>query len=117
VYHYKEGKDMLFFPDISPFLKKSVDGQVFFLRVYNLPSAGKIPSVRVSLVDSNGKTNEVKTLGLLQNPTPVEPKGLGLFWRLATLPDVPAGDYQLIISTTDPAKNQEITRELTAQVQ
>jgi hypothetical protein len=117
VYPYKEGKDMLFFPDISPFLKKSVDGQVFFLRVYNLPSAGKIPSVRVSLVDSNGKTNEVKTLGLLQNPTPVEPKGLGLFWRLATLPDVPAGDYQLIISTTDPAKNQEITRELTAQVQ
>ncbi len=116
-YPYREGKDMMFFPDMSPVLKKSVDGQVFYLRIYNLPNTGKIPVVRVMLVDSGGKSNEVKTLGLLQNPTRVEPKGMGLFWRLATLPDVPPGQYQLKISTLDPAKNQEITREMKTQVQ
>ena len=116
-YPYKEGKDMLFFPDISPVLKKSVDGQVFFLRVYNLPSAGKIPPVRVSLVDSSGKANEVKTLGLMQNPTPVEPSGMGLFWKLATLPNVPPGEYQLKITALDPARNQVIQREVKTKVQ
>ena len=116
-YPYREGKDMFFFPDMSPALKKSVDGQVFYLKVYNLSTPGKIPTVRVTLVDSGGKANEVKTLGLLQNPTPVEPKGMGLFWRLATLPDIPPGDYQLRISTLDPAKNQEIIRQLKTNVQ
>jgi hypothetical protein len=108
---------MLFFPDMAPVLKKATDGQVFFLRVYNLPAADKIPPVRVVLVDSNGNANEVKTLGLLQNPTPVEPRGMGLFWRLATLPNVPAGDYQLKITAMDPARNQTITRELRTKVQ
>lgn len=116
-YPYREGKDMFFFPDMSPVLKKSVDGQVFYLKVYNLATAGKIPPVRVSLIDSGGKMNEVKTLGLLQNPTPVEPNGMGLFWRLATLPNVPPGDYRLKVSTLDPAKNQEIIRELKTYVQ
>jgi hypothetical protein len=116
-YPYREGKDMLFFPDFTPVLKKSQDGQVVYLRVYNLPVAGKIPNVHVALIDSGGNTNEVKTLGLLQNPTPVEPKGMGLFWRLATLPNVPPGNYQLKISTLDPAKNQEITRAVKTTVQ
>lgn len=116
-YPYREGKDMVFFPDFSPVLKKSVDGQVLYLRVYNLPTPGKIPNVRVSLVDGGGKANEVKTLGLMQNPTPVEPKGMGMFWKLATLPNVAPGDYQLKISTLDPAKNQEIVREVRTTVQ
>ncbi|MCI0414369.1 hypothetical protein L0222_16455, partial [bacterium] len=116
-YPYREGKDMVFFPDFSPVLKRSVDGQVFYLRVYNLQTPGKIPTVRVSLVDGGGKSNEVQTLGLMQNPTPVEPKGMGLFWRLARLPDVAPGNYQLKISTLDPSKNQEIVRQVRTTVQ
>ena len=108
---------MFFFPDMSPALKKSVNGQVFYLKVYNLATPDKIPPVRVTLVDSGGKTSEVRTLGLLQNPTPVEPKGMGLFWKLSTLPDIPPGDYQLRISTLDPAANREITRQVKASVQ
>jgi hypothetical protein len=116
-YPYKEGKDLMFFPDISPVLKKAAEGQVFYLRAYNLSTPGKIPNMRVSLVDSGGKANEVKTLGLLQNPTPVEPKGMGMFWRLGAVPDLAPGDYQLKISTLDPAKNQEIVREFITHVQ
>jgi hypothetical protein len=116
-YPYREGKDMFFFPDMSPALKKSVDGQVFYLKVYNLSTPDKIPPVRVTLIDSGGRANEVKTLGLLQNPTPLEPKGMGLFWRLATLPDIPPGDYNLKISTLDPARNQEIIRQVKTEVQ
>jgi len=73
--------------------------------------------VHVSLVDSGGKSSEVKTLGLLQNPLPLEPKGMEMFWRLATLPDLSPGDYHMKISTLDPAKNQEIVRELITHVQ
>ncbi len=116
-YPYREGKDLLFFPEFSPVLKRSVDGQVVYLRVYNLPAQGKVPAVHVSLVDGGGKVNEVKTLGLMQNPTPVEPKGMGLFWRLAAIPNIAPGNYQLKIRTLDPAKNQEIVRQVSTTVQ
>jgi len=116
-YPYKVGADMLFFPSFSPTLKKATDGQVFFLRAYNLSTPGKIPNMRVSLVDAGGKASEIKTLGLLQNPTPVEPKGMGMFWRLATVPDLAPGDYELKVSTMDPVRNQEIIREMQTKVQ
>ena len=108
---------MLFFPDFSPVLKKVENGQVFYIRMYNLPTAGKIPPIHISLTDSAGKSAEVKTFGLMQNPTMMQPQGMGLFWKLVKLPDLSPGDYKLRISATDTSQNREITRELATHVQ
>jgi hypothetical protein len=42
---------------------------------------------------------------------------MGMFWRLAAVPDLAPGDYRLKISALDPTNNQEIVREIPAHVQ
>jgi len=116
-YPYIEGKDMVFFPEFSPVLKRTDEKQVVFLRVFNLPVPGKIPRMKMALVDSAGKTTDVPVLGLMQNPTAMEAGGMGMFWQLGKLPEIVPGNYRLRVSTFEPAQNKEIIREVTATVQ
>lgn len=102
-----------FIPGIVPVLKGASPAQ-FYLRVYNLrlhPQT-QIPQTEMSfeIVDREGKSTPLKNVGLLQNPTQIEPGVFELFFK-ANFGNFTSGPYQLRLSFKDSLANQNVDSE------
>ncbi|MCI0616171.1 hypothetical protein L0244_24580, partial [bacterium] len=67
-YPYSMGTDQMFFPDLTPSLKKTESGQVVYFKIYNKPAGSKNPPIKLQLLDQSGKSTEIEQFALLQKP-------------------------------------------------
>ncbi len=116
-YPYEMGSDQMFFPDLTPSLKKAESGQVIYFKIYNKPAGAKNPPITLQLQDQSGKSTEIEQFALMQNPKDLEQGGLELFWKLQAIPDVPPGTYQFKVNIKDMTKNKEVVRTIPMLVQ
>jgi hypothetical protein len=116
-YPYSMGPDQLFFPDLSPSLKKAESGQVVYFKIYNKPEGSKNPPITLELQDQSGKSTEINQFALLQKPKDLEQRGMELFWKLQAIPDVPPGTYQFKVNIKDMSKNREVVRTIPMLIQ
>jgi hypothetical protein len=112
---YRAGQDF-FCPDLSPTVKKTDTGRVFYVKFYNLLPESKNPPISLFLVDQNGKSIEIQKFGLMKKPNTVEHGGMELFWQLNSIPDVSPGTYLLKVDIRDPLKNRVISRQVPIQI-
>ena len=116
-YPYEMGSDQMFFPDLTPSLKKAESGQVIYFKIYNKPAGAKNPPIKLQLQDQSGKSTEIEQFALMQNPKDLEQGGMELFWKLQAIPDVPPGTYQFKVNIKDMTKNKEVVRTIPMLVQ
>lgn len=116
-YPYSMGADQMFFPDLTPSLKKGESGQVVYFKIYNKPVGGKNPPITLQLLDQSGKSTEIEQFALLQKPKDLEQGGMELFWKLQAIPDVPPGTYQFRVNIKDSAKNKDVVRTIPMLIQ
>ncbi|MCI0416788.1 hypothetical protein L0222_28810, partial [bacterium] len=116
-YPYSMGTDQMFFPDLSPSLKKAESGQVVYFKIYNKPAGAKNPPIKLQLLDQTGKSTEIEQFALMQKPKDLEQGGMELFWKLQAIPDVPPGTYQFRVNIKDMAKNKEVVRTIPMLIQ
>jgi hypothetical protein len=116
-YPYSMGADQMFFPDLTPSLKKGESGQVVYFKIYNKPAGGKNPPIHLQLLDQSGKSTEIEQFALMQKPKDLEQGGMELFWKLQAIPDVPPGTYQFRVNIKDSAKNKDVVRTIPMLIQ
>jgi VWFA-related protein len=116
-YPYEMGSEQMFFPDLTPSLKKDESGQVVYFKIYNKPAGAKNPPIKLQLQDQSGKSTEIDQFALMQNPKDIEQGGMELFWKLQAIPDVPPGTYQFKVNIKDMTKNKEVVRTIPMLVQ
>jgi hypothetical protein len=116
-YPYSMGADQIFFPDLTPSLKKAESGQVVYFKIYNKPAGAKNPPIKLQLLDQSGKSTEIEQFALLQKPKDLEQGGMELFWKLQAIPDVPPGNYQFRVNIKDSAKNKDVVRTIPMLIQ
>lgn len=109
---YSTGTDQIFFPDLSPSLKKAESGQVVYFKIYNKPAGGSNPRIRLQLLDESGKSTEIQQFALMQKPKEIEQGGMELFWKLQAIPDVPPGNYQFRVNIKDMVNNKDVIRTI-----
>jgi hypothetical protein len=112
---YKFEQDY-FFPDLSPSLKKTDVGRVFYVKFYNMLPESKNPPISLFLVDQNGESIEIQQFGLMKKPNHVGHGGMELFWKLQAIPDVTPGTYNLKVNIRDTLSNKIVSREFPVQI-
>jgi hypothetical protein len=105
-----------FFPDLTPHVKKSETGRVFYVKFYNILPESKNPPISIFLVDSSGKSTEIQQFALLRKPNAVDHGGMELFWKLLVIPDVPPGSYNLKVQIRDTMHNKVVERQVPIEI-
>jgi hypothetical protein len=105
-----------FFPDLTPHVKKSETGRVFYVKFYNILPESKNPPISIFLVDSSGKSIEIQQFALLRKPNMVDHGGMELFWKLLAIPDVPPGSYYLKVQIRDTVRNKVVERQVPIEI-
>jgi hypothetical protein len=87
------------------------------MRIYNQPQDAKNPPIRFRLLNGSNKVYEIDQFGLSEKPTALPDGGIGLFWKILSLPQVPPGPYEFQVVLLDVSARTKIEREIELEIQ